>query len=89
MDSGNTTFSGTADFEAPGALTIGAVRNANGSVASAQYIGKILMFEMWDGSEQVLKLIPVFNGQQYRFWDAVGQVFHDSITDTPLEGGNL
>lgn len=83
------SISGVNDFETIGSLTIGAVRNADGTVAAAQFVGKILLFEMLNGDEEELKLIPVFNGQQYRFWDAVGQTFHDSITDTALEGGNL
>lgn len=84
------SISGVNDFETIGSLTIGAVRNADGTVAAAQFIGKILFFEMWDGSTKVLKLVPVTDGKgTYRFWDAVGQKFHDSITDTPLEGGSL
>jgi hypothetical protein len=42
---------------------------------------------MASGYAQVLKLIPVTDGSTYRFWDVVGKKFHDSITDTPLEGG--
>ena len=84
------SISGVNDFETIGTLTIGAVRNADGTVAAAQFIGKILFFEMWDGSNKVLQLVPVTDGKgTYRFWDTVGQKFHDSITDTPLEGGSL
>ena len=45
---------------------------------------------MWDGSTQVLKLVPVTDGNgTYRFWDIIGEKFHDSITATPLDGGIL
>lgn len=87
-DSGNTAFSASA-FTAIGSLLIGATRNASGTVAAAQYIGRILQFEMWSGTTQVLKLIPVTDGVSFRFWDAVGKKFHDSITTVPLDGGNL
>ena len=87
-DTGNSSFSGVEAFETIGSLIIGAVRNASGTVAAAQFVGRIFLFEMWQGSEQVLKLIPVTDGSQYRFWDAVGKKFHDSITNVPLDGGN-
>ena len=84
------SISGVNDFETIGSLTIGAVRNADGTVATAQFIGKILSFEMWDGSTKVLKLVPVVSTDGvYRFYDEVSGTFFDSITDTPLEGGNL
>ena len=86
-DSGNTAFSASA-FTAIGSLLIGATRNASGTVAAAQYIGRIFQFEMWSGNAQVLKLIPVTDGVSFRFWDAVGEKFHDSITTVPLDGGN-
>jgi hypothetical protein len=38
---------------------------------------------------QVLKLVPVTDGTAYRFYDMVSGAFFDSITDTPLEGGDL
>ena len=84
-----STYSSVNDFEAVGTLLIGGGRNANGTVGVASYVGKIFLFEMWDGDGQVLKLIPVTDGTTFRFWDAVGKKFHDSITDTALEGGNL
>ena len=87
-DTGNSSFSGVEAFETIGSLIIGSVRNASGTVAAAQFVGRIFLFEMWDGSEQVLKLIPVTDGSQYRFWDAIGEKFHDSITTVPLDGGN-
>ena len=76
------------DFETIGTLLIGSVRNANGSVGAAQFIGKILLFEMWQGEDLALQLIPVIGeAGDYRFFDCVSGVFHDSITDTPLDGG--
>lgn len=75
------------DFETIGSLIIGAVRSGGGTVETAQFIGKILSFEMWDGDESVLKLIPVTNGTAFRFWDVVSRKFHDSITGTLLDGG--
>jgi hypothetical protein len=83
-------ISGVNDFETVGSLLIGSCRSANGAVGAAQFDGTISFFAMWAGDEQVLKLVPVVNADgTYRFWDAVNKVFHDSITDTPLEGGNL
>jgi hypothetical protein len=86
---GNRTYSEVTDFEAVGSLIIGGSRNSDGSVGVASYIGKIFLFEMWNGEEQVLKLVPVTDGTVYRFWDMVGQKFHDSITSTPLGGGDF
>lgn len=91
-ETGKATLSGVSDFETVGTLLIGACRDADGTlpvVSNAKYTGRIFIFEMWSGEEQVLKLIPVTDGTAFRFWDAVNQAFHDSITDTPLAGGNL
>lgn len=85
----SSSFSGVSSFETVGSLLIGSGRNADGTLGVASYVGKILIFEMWDGSEQILKLIPVTDGTAFRFWDAIGKKFHDSITSTPLDGGNL
>ena len=87
---GNTAYSSVSAFETVGSLLIGGGRNSDGTVGNAEYIGKIFLFEMWQGSEQVLKLIPVVSADgAYRFWDLINQAFHDSITETALEGGNL
>lgn len=89
-ESGTNAFSGTADFTAIGTLIIGGVRNASGTIAAAQFIGKIFGIELLDGSVAVRKLIPVVDAEGiYRFYDTVSQEFFDSITDTPLDGGNL
>ena len=82
-------ISGVNDFKTVGSLLIGSCRSASGDVGAGQFDGTISFFAMWEGDEQVLKLVPVTDGQIYRFWDAVGKKFHDSITDTPLDGGNL
>jgi hypothetical protein len=83
-----STISGVNDFETVGSLLIGTCRGATGEVGEPQFIGKIpSFFAMWEGDELVLMLIPVTDGSTYRFWDVVGRKFHDSITDTPLEGG--
>lgn len=85
-----SAYSTQSAFETIGTLILGATRNASGSVAAAQFVGKIPLFEMWDGDTQVLKLIPVTDGNGvYRFWDTISKVFHDSIKDVPLTGGNF
>lgn len=85
----SSAISGLADFETIGTLLIGTCRSSEGEVGSAQYEGKIFFFAIFQGNEQVLKLIPVTDGNTYRFFDMVSQTFFDSITDTPLDGGNL
>jgi hypothetical protein len=85
-----TAISGVNEFETVGSLLLGSCRNSNGSVPAAQFVGKVLLLVMRQGDKQTLKLVPYVSADGvYRFWDAVGQKFHDSITDTPLEGGNL
>lgn len=44
---------------------------------------------MWEGDTQVMKLIPVTDGTAFRFYDLITNTFFDSITDTPLSGGDL
>lgn len=84
-----SSISGTSTFETVGSLLLGACRNSNGTVGASQFIGKVLFFSMWEGTEQVLHLTPVTDGTTYRFYDMVSKTFFDSITDTPLEGGYL
>lgn len=84
-----STISGTSTFETVGSLLLGACRNSDGTVGASQFIGKVLFFSMWEGTEQVLHLTPVTDGTTYRFYDTVSKTFFDSITDTPLEGGYL
>lgn len=82
-------ISGVNAFETVGSLLIGSCRSASGAVGAAQFDGTISFFAMWEGDEQVLKLVPVTDGTAFRFFDMVSKTFFDSITDTPLEGGNL
>lgn len=96
VDKTNVTITGSAsaisgvnEFETVGSLLLGACRNSNGTLGASQFIGKIFFFAMWEGDEQVLKLVPVTDGTVFRFYDMVSKTFFDSITDTPLEGGNL
>ena len=86
---GNRTYSGVTAFETVGTMIIGGSRKSSGSLGVASFNGKVLLFEIWQGSTLALKLIPVTDGTTYRFWDSVGNKFHDSITSTPLDGGNL
>lgn len=84
------SMSGVSDFTTIGSLVIGACRNANGTVGASQFVGKILLFEMWDGDTLLRKLCPVVSRDGvYGFLDSVGGGFYASITDTPLDGGNL
>lgn len=83
-----TAISGVNDFETVGSLLIGSCRSSAGEVADdGQFDGKMSLFAMWEGDKPVLKLVPLTDGTVYRFWDEVGRKFHDSITDTPLDGG--
>lgn len=84
------TISGVNEFETVGSLLLGSCRGSAGSIGSAQFKGKIFLFAMWQGDEQVLKLVPVVSTDGvYRFYDEVSGNFFDSITDTPLDGGSL
>lgn len=84
-----STISSVNNFETVGTLLLGSCRSSDGSVSTAQFQGKVFHFAMWQGEEQVLKLVPVTDGTAYRFFDLVSKTFFDSITDTALEGGNL
>lgn len=85
-----TTISAVNAFETVGTLQLGGCRNSSGTDGAAQFEGKIPFFTMWEGDEQVLKLVPVVSAEgQYRFFDMISKTFFDSITDTPLTGGNF
>lgn len=84
-----SAISGVDDFETVGSLLLGSCRSSDGTLGVSQFIGKILFFAMWDGDTQVRKLVPVTDGTAFRFYDMVSKAFFDSITDTPLGGGNL
>lgn len=88
-DSGTNAYSGVTNFETPYTLILGGCHYSSGSIGDG-FTGKVLGFEIWQGSELVLKLVPVVNAEgEYRFWDQVGQKFVDTVQGTPLEGGNL
>lgn len=82
------TITGVNDFETISTLTIGSCRNTDGSLGAPQYEGKVEMVQMWEEGELVLDLTPVTDGTAYAFWDTVSKKFYESITDTPLAGGN-
>lgn len=85
-----TTISGVNDFETVGSLLLGTCRNDDGTIPSAVFVGKILFFSILQGNTEVLHLSPVVSTDGiYRFYDEVSGDFFDSITDTPLDGGNL
>lgn len=85
-----STISGVNDFETVGTLTLGGCRSSDGTLSSAQFAGKILFFVIWQGEEQVRKLVPVVSAEGvYRFFDMVSKAFFDSVTGSALEGGNL
>lgn len=84
-----TAISDVDDFETIGTLLLGGARSSSGGLPGSGLIGRIFFFYVWDGDTQVMKLVPVSDGTKYRFWDEVSKVFFDSMTDTPLDGGNL
>jgi hypothetical protein len=84
-----SSISDVQDFETPNTLLLGGARNSEGGLPSAGIIGRIFYFKLWSGDTLILDLIPITNGTVYRFWDKVSRIFFDSMTDTPLEGGNL
>lgn len=89
FESGTNAYSGVTDFETPHTLILGGCHYSSGSIG-AGFTGKVFGFEIWQGSELVLKLVPVVNADgEYRFWDQVRQTFVDTVQGTPLEGGNL
>ena len=84
-----TTISGVNEFTTVGTLLLGGARDADGTLPGVGITGKVFSFNIWQGGELVLKLIPVTDGNgTYRFWDLVGKEFHDSVTSTALSGGN-
>lgn len=85
----STAISGVPDFETVGTLLLGGARTADGGLPDSGIVGRVLDFRAWGRDTPVMKMIPVTDGQQYRFWDAVSQSFFDSITDVALKGGNL
>lgn len=87
VDSG---ISSLTDFKTISTLTIGSCRNANGTLGTPQFDGKIFHFSIWQGEELVLNLCPVVTADgEYGFLNSIDNVFYGSITDVPLDGGNL
>ena len=88
-DSGTNAYSGVTDFETPNTLILGGCHYSSGSIG-AGFTGKVFSFEIWQGSELALKLVPVVNAEgEYRFWDQAEQKFIDTVQGEPLGGGNL
>lgn len=88
-DAGTNTYSGVTNFEALDTLILGGCHYSSGSIGTG-FVGKVLTFEIWQGSELALKLMPIVNAEgEYRFWDQVGQKFIDTVQGAPLGGGNL
>ena len=85
------TYSSVADFETVGTILLGAARNGSGTVpGSGAFVGKIFLFEIWQGSELVYKLIPMVSlDGEYALWDSVSRTFAESLTGNPFNGGNL
>lgn len=57
MDGTKTSFT-SSDFTANATLVVGTSRGTSGGWASAQFIGKIYSFKMYNGSELVLDWVP-------------------------------
>lgn len=90
MPNSTTSINGVAKFVTIGTLLIGSCRAASGDVGAPQFDGKILLFEMWEGEEATLRLIPVRNGDgACGFWDEIRKKFHGSITGVELDGGDV
>ena len=85
-----STISGVNDFETVGTLLLGGARDSDGTLPSVGITGKVYSFRLWQGAARVLNLIPVVSADGvYKFYDTVSGTFFDSITDTPLGGGDL
>ena len=85
-----TSISGVADFETVGTLLLGGARDSDGTEPSVGIYARVYFFCLWQGEEMVRKLIPVTDGNGvYRFFDKISRTFFDSITGSPLEGGDI
>lgn len=85
-----SAISGVNDFETVGTLLLGGARDSDGTLPAVGITGKVFYFTLWQGEEQVLKLVPVVSADGvYRFFDLISKNFFDSITSSPLGGGNL
>ena len=82
-------ISGVNDFETVGTLLVGGCRDSDGTEPGVGIVGKVFYFFLWQGEELIRKLYPVVSDSgQYRFYDLVSKTFFDSITSTPLGGGD-
>ena len=85
-----TSISGVANFQTVGTLLLGGARDADGTYPSVGIYARVFYFYLWQGGEMVRKLVPVTDGNgTYRFYDMVSKTFFDSVTTTPLGGGDL
>ena len=85
-----TAISGVSNFETVGTLLLGGARDADGTDPSVGIAARVFFFYLWQGDQIVRKLVPVVSDEnQYRFYDLVSKEFFDSVTSTPLEGGDL
>lgn len=74
------------NFTTPQPMMLGAGKLESGSIEAAMFEGKVISFEVWDGSDLILGLIPCKNADDVcGFWDTVSQRFLGSVTSTPLE----
>lgn len=86
----NASISNVNDFETIGTLLLGGARSASGALPSSGFVGRVFYFNHWSRDTKTIELIPVVSAEgAYRFFDRVSKSFFDSITETPLEGGNL
>ncbi len=84
------SISDVNDFETIGTLLLGGCRGSSGALPTTLFTGRVFYFAVWQAEELVLKLVPVVSADgTYSFYDTVSGALHDSITDTPLDGGNL
>lgn len=85
-----SAISDVPDFETINTLLLGGARSSSGGLPGSGIVGRVFAFKMWDGDTAQLNLVPVVSADGvYRFYDVVSKTFFDSITSTPLEGGNL
>lgn len=85
-----TNISGVNDFETVGTLLLGGARDSDGTQPGVGITGKVFYFYVWQGEEQVLKLVPAVNKEGvYGFLDIISGNFLTSITSNALTGGNM
>lgn len=85
-----SSISGVNDFETVGTMLLGTARSGDGAIPTTGIVGKVFFFTVWQSEMKVMKLIPVSGTDgEYRFFDLISKKFFDSITSTPLNGGNF